>query len=64
MGPIRATVNIMDSRATLRVDIGFDIGTISWPLLKSLYGIHVLLANQITWTVAHTAMCIARAPNT
>ena len=34
------------SRVVLRSDMGFYIGTILRPLLKSLYRIHVLLAYQ------------------
>ena len=30
-----ATVNVMDSRARLRMDIGFLLGVLPWPLLKS-----------------------------
>ena len=42
----RATVNIMDSRAILRVDMGFYMGTKLRPLPESLHKIHVLLASQ------------------
>ena len=30
-----ATFSIMDSRAVFRMDVGFYIGIILWPLLKS-----------------------------
>ena len=40
----------MDSRATLRVDIGFYIGTILWPILNSLY----LFGQPVLLTVPHT----------
>ena len=36
----------MDSRAILRIDIGFYMGIILRPLLKPLDRIHVLLVNQ------------------
>ena len=45
----------MDSRATLRMGIGFYIEIIFWPLL-TLYGIHVLLANQIILIVAQVLL--------
>ena len=44
-----ATVNIMDSGAMFRVEIGFDIGARLWPLLNLLNAlcmIHVPLTNQ------------------
>ena len=37
-------VNMIDSRAVLRVDKGFQKGTMSWTRLNSLCRIHVLLA--------------------
>ena len=41
---ICATVNIMDSRAMLRMDVEFCSRTMLWPLLKPLCRIHVLWA--------------------
>ena len=46
------TVNIMDSRAIFRMDIGLYKGIIG-PLLNSLHGIHVSLAYQKILTLAH-----------
>ena len=44
---IWATVNIMDSRAMPRMDIGFFIGSVLWaPLNRLVYRIHVVLACQ------------------
>ena len=43
---IWATVNIVDTRAMLRVDIGVYLGTILWVLLESICRTHVLLAYQ------------------
>ena len=43
---MRASANIIDTRAILWLDIGFYIGTIVWAPLLSLYGIHVLPVNQ------------------
>ena len=45
---IWATVNIMDVRTIFKLDIGhaFYMGIVVRPLLKSLYRIHVVLANQ------------------
>ena len=44
---IQATVNIMDSRAIQRVDIGVYTGTLLWALAESFYyRMHVLLAYQ------------------
>ena len=34
--------NIMDSRDTFGVDMGFDVEAILWPLLKSLCRTHCL----------------------
>ena len=45
-GSILATVNIMDGRVRLRVDIGLRIETKLWTLLESFYRIHVLAACQ------------------
>ena len=36
----------MDSRATFRLDMVFQIGMVLWPLLKSEHKIHVLEAHQ------------------
>ena len=44
--PIRATVDIMDSRAILRMDIGCYTGIILRAPLKSLCMINVLLATS------------------
>ena len=38
---MRAAVNVTDRRSILRVDMGFSP---LWPVLKSVYRIHVLLA--------------------
>ena len=43
---MRATVNMIDGRAILKVDRGFDMGIISRPLLKSLHRMHVLGATR------------------
>ena len=40
--PISATVNMMDSGALSRMDLGFYVGVIVGPLLKFSYEIHVL----------------------
>ena len=37
---------MIDSRANLRLDIGFYMGIILKPLVKSLYTVHALLACQ------------------
>ena len=37
----------MDSRDVPKPGIGFYVGIALWALLKSLYGIHVLLAKQL-----------------
>ena len=37
-----APVNILDSRALLSKDIGYDVGSIFCPLLKAFHRIHVL----------------------
>ena len=40
---VLATVNILDTRATVRMDMGFYMGMILWTFLESSYRIHVLL---------------------
>ena len=39
---ISATINIVETRAILRIDIRFYIGIMVWPLLRPLHGMHAL----------------------
>ena len=39
-------MNVKDSRAIFRMDIGFFAGTMLWALLKSLYRIYVLCTSS------------------
>ena len=43
----------MDSRATLKVDIGFYMGIILWALISPLHQIHVLVSSPKILTTAH-----------
>ena len=54
----------MDSRAIGRTDIGFYIGIILGPLLKSLYGIHVLWStnNIDRRSYVTSGPCVIRHP--
>ena len=42
-----------DNRVIWRMDVGLCIGFLLWPMQKSIYRIHVLLAYQKIWTIAH-----------
>ena len=46
----------MDSRAIFKIDMGFYIGMISWPLLKFLCKIHALWAYQYSLTAARMGL--------
>ena len=41
------TNNTMDSRAILRMDMGFCMGIVLEPLLACVYGLHVFSAYQL-----------------
>ena len=43
----------MLSRAIFRVDIGFYMGVLLWPLVKYLHRIHVLFGLAMILTKAH-----------
>ena len=48
--PLCATVNMMDSRAIFRMDVGFWIRILVRALLKSLYGIRKILTHMLLWS--------------
>ena len=43
---MRATIDIMGSRALFKLDMDSVIGIVLWALFETLYGIHALLANN------------------